>query len=87
MDGVDAATFATEQLMRDRSRDVWEWCDELELLSRWSEEVAFLSSDEWRTVIDGLAREGRIVVSNMVATFVSVTEEDRREELTQGVLF
>ena len=84
---VDAGEFLIEQLMRDRSREVWEFCDELAMLSRFSDELDHRTAEQWRTVVDEIAKTGRSRIDAMVAHYVRETNEERRESLTQGSLF
>lgn len=84
---VTPETFLVEQLRRDRRREIWEFCDELALLSRFSDEVATRTSERWRDVLQTVVRSGRASIEGPEVSFVTETTSERRASLSQGVLF
>lgn len=86
-DVLAPAEFLVEQLARDRSREVWGFCDELALLSQYAEDVDALDADGWRTVLEQVVRAGRAEIIEGVARFVRESAEERRASAKQGSLF
>lgn len=84
---IEAEAFVVEQMQRDRRREVWAFCDELALVSRYSPEVAERTAEQWRTVLQTVARTGRVVIEDGFVRYVVETAAERRAELSQGVLF
>ncbi|MDM4015835.1 hypothetical protein [Roseiconus lacunae] len=79
--------YLVDQLARDRRREVWQLCDELALLSRYSEDVNALDADGWRSIVADVCRTGRLQMDGLDVVYVTETDDERRASLTQGTLF